>query len=67
MMSTADEWGITDRYTAPEILAEGARHSKETDVFAFGMVTILVGGDGPAPCQITLPVDEGFHRRSSVQ
>ena len=51
--STSDDRGITARYSSPEILREGARHSRESDVFAFGMVMIEVGDNGSAPCQIT--------------
>ena len=41
--STSDERSTTARYTSPEILREIGRHSKESDVFAFGMVMIEVG------------------------
>jgi len=58
-----DDQGNTPRYTAPEIL-NGARHSKESDVFAFGMVTIEVG-DETTPCKLTSSVGEGFHRQRS--
>ena len=44
--STTDEQGITARYTAPEILKGLGCHSKESDVFAFGMVITEVGGHG---------------------
>ena len=66
-MSSPNERGNTPRYTAPEILKNTGRHSKESDVFAFGMVVIEVGGDGSALCQIILSVGEGFHRQGSVQ
>ena len=65
--STTDEQGITARYTSPEILKGGKRHSKESDVFSFGMVMIEVGGNEPALRQRSLPAGEGFHRKSSVQ
>ena len=38
--------GITARYTSPEILKGGERHSRRSDVFAFGMVMIEVGDYG---------------------
>ena len=65
--STSDGQIITVRYTSPEILREGRRHSRESDVFAFGMVMIEVGDNGSAPCQITWSVGKGLHQRSSVQ
>ena len=34
----------TPQFTAPEILKGFAPHSKKSDVFAFGMVMIEVGG-----------------------
>ena len=40
--STSDERGLTARYSSPEILMETGRHSREADVFAFGMVMIEV-------------------------
>ena len=43
--NTPVEQHNTPRYTAPEILKDGAPHSKESDVFSFGMVVIEVGGD----------------------
>ena len=46
LTSTTDEQGITARYTAPEILKGLGCHSKESDVFAFGMVITEVGGHG---------------------
>ena len=57
----------TPRYTSPEILMGIGRHSKESDVFAFGMVMIEVGGNEFAPSQITLSFGEGFHNQSPVQ
>lgn len=66
LTSTTDEREITARYTAPEIMKGIGRHSKESDVFAFGMVVIEVCGDESAPHKVTLSV-EGFHRRGSVQ
>ena len=60
-----DQLGNTPRYTAPEIL-NGAQHSKESDVFAFGMVTIEVG-DESTPCKLSSSVGEGFHRQGSFQ
>ena len=41
--STSDERGITARFTSPEVLKGVSRHSRESDVFAFGMVMIEVG------------------------
>ena len=64
-VSADDGQGTTPRYTAPEIL-NGARHSKESDVFAFGMVMTEVG-DESASCQVTSSVGEGFHRQGSFQ
>ena len=64
-LANTDDLGSTPRYTAPEIL-NGARHSKESDVFAFGMVTIEVG-DESTPCKLTSSVVEGFHRQGSFQ
>ena len=46
LTSTTDEQGITARYTAPETLKGLGCHSKESDVFAFGMVITEVGGHG---------------------
>ena len=40
--STVEEQGHTARWTAPEILNEDGSHSKEADVFSFGMVMIEV-------------------------
>ena len=60
-MSTTGELSITARYIAPEILKGLARHSKESDVFSFGMVMVEVGGDEFVPCQIISFVGEGFH------
>ena len=66
-VSTAKESAHTPRYTSPEILRDAARHSKESDVFAFGMVMIEVGGNKFASSQINLSVGEGFHQKSPVQ
>ena len=44
-----DNHGITVRYTAPEILKNVGLHSKESDIFSFGMVMIEVRGDEPTP------------------
>jgi len=43
--STLGEDGHTARWCAPEILKSEQPFSKESDVFAFGMVMIEVGGD----------------------
>ena len=40
---TTDMEAITPRYTSPEILRDAGRHSRESDVFSFGMVMIEVG------------------------
>jgi len=65
--STVEVQGTTARYTAPEILNGVARHSKESDVFAFGMVVVEVGADEPVPYKIILFVGPGIHRQGSVQ
>jgi len=57
----------TPRYASPEILRDTGRHSKESDVFAFGMVMIEVGGNGFTSSQMTLSFGEGFHQQSPVQ
>ena len=60
--STTNEQANTPRYTSPEILKSIGRHSRESDVFAFGMVMIEVGDNNFAPSQITLSVGKGFHK-----
>ena len=45
LQSTSEHHGNTPRFTAPEILRDIATHSKESDIFAFGMVVIEVGGN----------------------
>jgi serine/threonine protein kinase len=65
--STTDERATTARYTSPEVLKNAGRHSKESDVFSFGMVMIEVGDNNFAASQITLFVGEGFHWQSPVQ
>ena len=40
---------MTARFTAPEVLKGIGRTSKESDVFAFGMVIIEVSGDESTP------------------
>ena len=64
---TSDEQIITVRYTSPEILREGRRHSRESDVFAFGMVMIEVGDNRSVPCQVTWSIGTGLHQQSSVR
>lgn len=49
--STCGEDKFTARWCAPEILKNGQPASKESDIFAFGMVIIEVGSDGFAPAQ----------------
>jgi len=66
LQSTDEHRGNTPRYTAPEILKGVAIHSKESDVFAFGMVVIEVGADEFIPCKKILPVRLGFYRQGSV-
>lgn len=66
LQSTRGHHGNTPRFTAPEILKDIARHNKESDVFAFGMVVIEVGGDLPTPYKTNSSVDQGFHRQCSV-
>ena len=51
--TVSDEQDITVRYASPEILREPGRSSRESDVFAFGMVMIEVRDNGYAPCPIT--------------
>ena len=51
LVSTTEEPWYTPRWTAPEILKGVAHHSKESDVFAFGMVVIEVRGHGFTPRQ----------------
>jgi len=34
------------RWTAPEVLKKGDKDTRETDIFAFGMVVIEVGPHG---------------------
>jgi len=65
LVTTEDEQGITARYTAPEILKSDTRHTKESDVFSFGMVMVVVG-DESASCRVISFVDEGLHRQRSV-
>jgi hypothetical protein len=38
--SASDDQGHIGRWTAPEILTEAARHSKEADIFSFAMVMV---------------------------
>ena len=47
--TTSGTRGITARYTSPEILKGGERHSRRSDLFAFGMVMIEVGDHGSPP------------------
>jgi len=47
---TPDDHGYT-RWTAPEILWYGSPVTKQSDIFAFGMVIIEVGGDQSSICQ----------------
>jgi len=66
LVSTVDEQGITARYTAPEILkSDVTRHTKESDVFSFGMIMVVVC-DESASCRVISLVDGGLHRRRSV-
>ena len=64
--TTQESWS-TLRYAAPEILKGAAHHSKESDVFAFGMVVIEVRGHGFTPRQTPSLVYQGFHWQTSVQ
>ena len=48
--STPEDHDYT-RWTAPEILRFGSPATKESDIFAFGMVTIEVGCSQPVICQ----------------
>jgi len=67
LMNTPDGHANTPRWTAPEILMGSGYHSKESDVFSFGMVVIEVRGDESTACQTISSVDEDFHRQGSVQ
>ena len=58
--STVDDRGTTARYTAPEILKGVGKHSRESDVFAFGMVVIEVGGDESIPCKLAYMLVQVF-------
>ena len=42
MLSILDEYQLTARWTAPEILNDQGSFSKEADIFSFAMVTIAV-------------------------
>ena len=64
---TVEAQGTTARYTAPEILRGVESHSKESDVFAFGMVVVEVRADESTQCKTTLSVGSGIHRQGSVQ
>ncbi|KAF9789156.1 kinase-like domain-containing protein, partial [Thelephora terrestris] len=47
--TTNEHQANTPRFTAPEVLQGRAPHSSKSDVFAFAMVVIEVGGDWPTP------------------
>ena len=51
LVTTTEEHAFTYRYAAPELFKVEAPYSKESDVFAFGMVIIEVRGHGFPPCQ----------------
>ena len=42
VVSVLDEYQLTARWTAPEILNDQGPYSKEADIFSFAMVTIAV-------------------------
>ena len=65
--STATDWYYTSRYSAPEVLKEPVQHSKRSDVFAFGMVMIEVGGDKHTSYETASSSCPGFHRGEAVQ
>lgn len=65
--SAGEDRNAISRYTAPEILKGIGRHSKESDVFAFGMVVIEVGGGNPTPRETSSSLGSGFHREAPVQ
>ena len=67
LVSTAEDQGTTARYTAPEILKGVGSHTKESDVFAFGMVVIEVGADESISPKANLSVDSGFYRQGPIQ
>jgi len=58
--STVEDQGATARYTAPEILKGVANHSKESDVFAFGMVMVEVGANESIPRKGPYPLVQAF-------
>ena len=64
--STADGYGHTPRWTAPEILREGVLASKESDIFALGMVIYEVRRRLTSAVSTILSFGIGFRRERSV-
>lgn len=62
---TAEKYWIPTYYTSPEI-SNGASCSKESDIFAFGMVVVEVGGDRFSSREIASLGYQGFHRQGTV-
>ena len=60
--STSEDQTHTTRWTAPEILTEQGKRSKEADVFSFAMVMIQVGHGSSAACRAL-----AYHRFVSIQ
>ena len=51
------------RWSAPEVLKRGDKDTRETDIFAFGMVVIEVGSHGqPTGEQIVYMTSISFSR-----
>ena len=64
--SIVEDWNCKSRYSAPEILKCLGQYSQESDVFAFGMVMIGVGGRF-TPCETASSLYSGFHWGCPVQ
>ena len=64
--SKIDSDGHTARWTAPEIFRELTLASKESDVFALGMVMYEVRWRLTSVVPTTLPPSGGFRRERSV-
>jgi serine/threonine protein kinase len=64
--SEINNHGHTPRWTAPEILREGILASKESDIFALGMVIYEVRRRSASVVPTALPFGGGFRRERSV-